>query len=256
MSKSYKLIREYPGSPKLETEVQIINGFYGTGFSSSNIPMSHVENNSEFWQEIIEKEYEILSFKIPGNDHWFATLEKNGMYGGWSEKHALSELNRGNWKIQSVKRLSDGEVFTVGDKVQTSMSLTINGFIIIDNELLIDPFEIIGTVALNGITKAKQPLFTTQDGVEIFEGNEFYFVPKHQFIIHWSKAYHKGYGNKIDVKYFSTKEKAEEYIIMNKPCLSINDVRQNFNWHSNSANLSSENTVKSLKLFIKQKVGL
>ena len=27
------------------------------------------------------------------------------------------------------------------------------------------------------------------------------------------------------LKYFSTKEKAEEYILMNKPCLSINDLQ-------------------------------
>lgn len=38
-----------------------------------------------------------------------------------------------------------------------------------------------------------------------------------------------GYGKKNESpnklhKHFSTKEKAEEYIIMNKPCLSINDV--------------------------------
>ena len=26
-------------------------------------------------------------------------------------------------------------------------------------------------------------------------------------------------------KYFSTKEKAEEYILLNKPCLSLNDIK-------------------------------
>jgi hypothetical protein len=52
-----------------------------------------------------------------------------------------------------------------------------------------------------------------------------------------------------DYIYFSTKEKAEEYIIMNKPCLSINDLRELFDYFEEGSN----NFIK-LTEFVKLKV--
>ena len=74
------------------------------------------------------------------------------------------------------------------------------------------------------VEKAKQPLFTTEDGVDIFENNtSIYILDK--FTIRHIK--HKDF-NVISkhVKYFSTKEKAEEYILMNKPCLSLKEIKE------------------------------
>jgi hypothetical protein len=178
--------------------------------------------------EEIKKDYEILSFQGLTSGKLIWTKQKNKLFsvscslnklGTHSEEYLLQE----GLKINSVKRLSDGEVFTVGDKVQTSMILTINSFIIINNELLINPFEIIGTVALNKITKAKQPLFTTEDGVDIFEGDIFYIAYEHKDLDATPCKANKHHG-KLLCKTFSTYEKAQEYILMNKPCLSINDL--------------------------------
>jgi hypothetical protein len=69
--------------------------------------------------------------------------------------------------------------------------------------------------------EVKPVIFITEDGVDIFEGNEVFIVNKF-----FSLGFSKGvkYNNHKDNKFFSTKEKAEEYIIMNKPCLSYNDI--------------------------------
>jgi len=70
----------------------------------------------------------------------------------------------------------------------------------------------------------KEKLFCTEDGVDIFEGDVYWknngWLNVKIFIAH----------NKMKVsdfnidKKFSTKEAAEEYVLMNKPCLSINNV--------------------------------
>ena len=48
-------------------------------------------------------------------------------------------------------------------------------------------------------------------------------------------------------KQFSTKEKAEEYIIMNKPCLSYNDVL-------NTVSIKNKNTFNTLKDLARLKI--
>ena len=78
----YKLIRTYPGSLKLNTIIEI-HPEQETGYYSENI---------QFWQEVIEKDYEILA-TVGDNDSLKQT-------------------------IYSVKRLSDGEIFTIGDTVK------------------------------------------------------------------------------------------------------------------------------------------
>jgi hypothetical protein len=89
---------------------------------------------------------------------------------------------------------------------------------------------------LNNVEKVKQPLFTTEDGVDIFKGDKTYYVfndltPECNsgFKCKWKvrggfyQNYQVNQGNEY-YKVFSTKEKAEEYILLNKPCLSINDI--------------------------------
>lgn len=162
-----------------------------------------------------------------------------------------SELLKSNiFKIHSVKRLKDGEVFTIGDK-------TTEGIIL--------KFELTaGTIGFytdthncwNGFgtwgKKVKQPLFTTEDGVNLYsDKDEVFSIERGCF-----ELFHTYYGKSIctyingwysqqfnnlthsahehsdavikDIKekfiFFSTKEKAEEYILMNKPCLSLNDL--------------------------------
>jgi len=264
MSKSYKLIKEYPGSPKLGTtlpENATINGniFYD---KESNPNRLYVDKFPKFWKKILEKDYEILSFIVNQSkgvlivgdivtkvgDGFKGTSSHNrGIIAGDSENEFLS---KDHWSIHSVKRLSDGEVFTIGDNCEFGILTRI--FLI----KYINGKDIIMTSTKNSnyscnilyLKKLKQPLFTTEDGVEIFEGDNIYTVHLDDWTIEYFEKLNKLDFTASNDKDFSTKEKAEEYIIMNKPCLSINDIKKTMD----VGNLDTGD----LKSLVKQKVGL
>lgn len=231
--KRYKLIREYPGSPRLGTEI-------------TQLECDSIECYPEFWEEVVEKDYEILSFKRNGNfmsieQKKLATLQKDGSYlhikllstiGGATLEFMLKNSF---YNIHSVKRLSDGEIFTVGDKInykvvstskrKRTLTSKINSFYIdLNNNLRVnfdlDRINTSTNCHLNDLLKVKNPLFRTEDGVEIFEGD------KTCWINNWTVTNFADWKRNNNEKelHFSTKEAAEEYILMNKPCLSLNDV--------------------------------
>jgi hypothetical protein len=248
----YKLIKTYPGSPELGTIIEEDKYPSGsiykvTPIVTHSFPANWIENNPEFWQEIVEKEYEILSYyakNISGKgDHyvdpdyiWYETSKGSDK---WSRKGHMTVpyrtyeiTNHNNYGIHSVKRLSDGEVFTVGDKINQKEQNCKNSLIESFNfnnkgDILVwvhnnKPEFKVG-LELSKITKSKQPLFTTEDGVEIFEGDEYCTVTE-QFSIFDFKAGKKHIQSYPNSKLFSTRKKAEEYVLMNKPCLSINEI--------------------------------
>ena len=152
----YKLIKLLPfeNSPKIgytsspnplvEDKVHYWNGNW---FNPENYP--------EFWEKVVEKNYEILSFI---SKEWciaqlsYFTCENNFT---------------GNdvWKIYSVKRLSDGEVFTIGDKTNFGLISKI----VINNNSLSFYFEQ-KSCGYNLQTLIKwKPLFTTEQRSEIEE---------------------------------------------------------------------------------------
>lgn len=250
----YKLIKSYPGSPRLGTEVifsethQIYN-FNGGDFYSE-LPKNQVENLPEFWEKVEEKTYQILKFNCVNSDKSLSDqsfeIQENGLYYWGASGYTLQQLlDRpfrgpfiGGFVIESVKRLSDGEVFTVGEEVDDwGTKRVITGF---SNETgwvtIPVVFDSYGKTDLTGIKKVKKPLFTTEDGVEKFEGD--LFVPVNvsvddadNYTIRGLNSEAKPYNTKIQeearkngVLWFSTKEAAEEYILMNKPCLSVKEV--------------------------------
>lgn len=90
----YKLVKTYPGSPKLNTVIDDEITTFGVSFAKNNL--NSIENHSEFWKPIIEKNYEILSY-----------CENKNIF---HIKDNSEILHRLNFKIHSVKRLSDGEI--------------------------------------------------------------------------------------------------------------------------------------------------
>jgi len=198
-----------------------------------------VEPSNKFWQEIIEKpkNYEILSFKRKSNGT-ITTKRANGLFlnikqegdGAYPEERDLDI-----WDIHSVKRLSDGEIFTVGDKINQEVQLCSNSIIesfnfdVKGNNIIAwvhntKPEFKVG-LQLATIQKVKQPLFKTEDGVDIFEGDNYYRI-----ISNWKTQQENaiGLGEHIyksdNIERFSTKKAADEYIFNNKPCLSLNDI--------------------------------
>jgi len=235
-----------------------------------------VEPSSEFWEEIVEKDYEILSF-INNSDPaiWKntpATLRADGKYrinddsDGWTLDCLLSvgvSVKSGHLKIHSVKRLNDGEVFTVGDEVKsihwTKGSSIIESFEIKDGKLRIlekgQNSDTSKWLSLECICKIKKSvLFTTEDGVDIYEGDIVHQVNKN--FEYYSYYWGIQHGNKgvpfENFKMFSTKEKAEEFIILNKPCLSINDV--NNCYLSPKLSPLHNNLTNNLKELVKSKL--
>jgi hypothetical protein len=219
-----------------------------------------------------------------------------------------------NCPIHSVKRLSDNEVFTVGDKVKIkSVNSNLEEEIIASFDFWL-PFiddlikykviglyndtntkiyendlcyvvskecgsSIIGEYKLDNIIMHYLPdrnlyfstkeaaqnhidsktLFTTEDGVNIKKGDKFYGVwkDKNSQASHLNSDYAtiailKSHSDGMFT--FSTKEKAEEYILYNKPCLSLNDIATIY-VTANSKNVKCEQAQKLLKL-VKEKLGV
>ena len=221
----YKLIKLLPfeNSPKIGyisephcTQKDGAHYWNGLWFNPENYP--------EFWELVVEKDYEIVSILLQRSDkHQIHNVSE---YKNTGYIEALLNCN-GN-KIHSVKRLSDSEIFTIGDKVvgyNNSIAKIKTIYLVGEISLNIGTDKSEG-FSLKNLKKIKKPLFTTEDGVDIFENNtSIYILDK--FTIRHIK--HKDF-NVISkyVKYFSTKEKAEEYILLNKPCLSLNDLKQFF----------------------------
>jgi hypothetical protein len=223
----YKLIKTYPGSPKtLGLEIHNNGPFWQSKFCVDNVEHFHKgfsefnpNQYPEFWEKVVEKDYEILTF-----------IQTEGISKGWvtppdyAKRNYDFYINNYVYKIHSVKRLSDGEIFTVGDNTTTGI---IKEFIFRDDCIGMVTCEHTSWVGIKVWRKVKQPLFTTEDGVDIYEGDIFYIAYEHKGLDARPCKANKHYG-KLLCKTFSTYEKAEEYKLLNTPCLSINDLKLKF----------------------------
>lgn len=252
----YKLKKEYPNSPEVGYVIEEKLHYGNWGFILNCFPL-YPEKYPEFWEKVVEQDYEILSFKPTdkhtGGVNQLITLQDVNYYryqynwasGGCTLDEMIVSVNKGYNSIHSVKRLSDGEVFTVGDFVDinnaigsSNKNLTITGFNIgnvlsvLTNDKINNKYA--GRKGFNisiAEHSKRKPLFRTEDGVDIYEGDYYwgvYICKTNPYLTNIyrtvSFASHKHYDR--DTKYFSTKEAAEEYILMNKPCLSINDINK------------------------------
>jgi len=72
--------------------------------------------------------------------------------------------------------------------------------------------------------KSKKPLFKTVDGVDIYNEMDYWTVSPINLLIapHTTKDFH--WGHYHGDKAFSTKDKAEQYVAMNKPYFSGQEI--------------------------------
>jgi hypothetical protein len=224
--KKIKLIKLYPGSPnnlgitltpKVDIDNNDANNFYweGSWFNPNHYP--------EYWEEIIEKDYEILSYIKKGSTTCTTTKRRGG------------ELHDEYWNIHSVKRLSDGEVFTVGDRVKVyehGSIKTITEIVVNDTKSLVKEGIWIrydyGSSHMTHAIKVEQPIFLTHDGKDIFAGDKVHYVNKvilcYSFLIPISSTI---FYSDINA-YFLTKEAAKDYIVLNSRALSLEDYENAF----------------------------
>ena len=90
-------------------------------------------------------------------------------------------------------------------------------------------------VSLNSIHHIKKPLFVTEDGVNIFKGDKAYECARNGKCYNKSNRFtplnserhnYTSIGKSWIV--FSTEKKAEEYILLNKPCICLKDLIEAF----------------------------
>ena len=202
----------------------------------SNKILARSKNNCicEFIEDlkhVVEQDYEILSFIAISKDSNGKPSDIN-----FDGKVQWSSDDNPNWykiddllkdkiyAIHSIKRLSDGEIFTIGDIViQTKPFVDNNRWTIKEFSLKDTRCFTIG-VNITCIKKVKKPLFVTEDGVEIYEiSNEnpyFQLTPEWYIYEIGNPLYER---RKID-KFFSTQTAAIEYRDLNKPKYSIQNI--------------------------------
>ena len=159
------------------------------------IPVELIENSCD-WEEIIEKrDYNNVCFEVCSRLYKI-TKNKEASTSEYSiEEYQHGKIERANWDWNNID-----ENFKTGIWKEVSLEQYMAQF--------------------------KKKLFTTEDGVDIFEGDSYYFVNK-RTLSHVNKnnvANDINGGNNISFVYFSTEQKAKEYIDMNLPKYSEKDV--------------------------------
>ena len=118
------------------------------------------------------------------------------------------------------------EIFTVNDIViYQNTKYTISNFSIIDNKMYVILIGISVPISIKEIQEVKDPMFTTEDGIDIYKGDSVYGVSTGFTGVFECDDLKK--AKKERWLKFSTEEKAREHLLMNKPCLSLKDI-QNF----------------------------
>lgn len=141
--------------------------------------------------------------------------------------------------IHSVRRISDNVVFSVGDKIDMDDcgAKPIDAFWVggkgkesghTENDIWISTNQKKGYgTLLQYASKPLQriPLFKTEDGKDMFLGDKHYLVDTDLWFVIEDIAANITNPNYWDSrKSFITEEAAKQYIILNKPCLSVSDV--------------------------------
>jgi hypothetical protein len=206
--KTYILIKTYPGFKVLGTRINCEDG------------TSYYTENPEFWKEVVELDYEILSYVKKDNPKCHTIKRRGG------ERH--DEF----WNIRVVKRLSDGEIFKLGDVIKTyknSPNHRINSISLATGQDSL--FQGIwirydgGSQQFSNTIKVKDKLFTTEDGVDIYMDDRFWFIERDGYRIFNVEAISSSGKNPL-TRYFSTEEAAQKYLLKNKECLSLDDIRR------------------------------
>lgn len=237
--KKFKLIKEYPGSPKLgvianDYRNSLQGQYYYTleeGYGQINKEL--VDGQTEYWEEIKEKTYEIMAYKTENGAIW----ERRGDNFYCEPFGAVIEetLTSVGVDIYSIKRLLDGKIFTIKDNTNygiiksfgTSSYFKDRIFIKFEGEQVCKYLD--ASIELNKFIP--KVLFTTEDGVGIKEGDKYFSVlePDWNYEIVEQECTNKGLSyQRPGIKHFSIKEKAEEYKLMNKNSLSINELQNIF----------------------------
>jgi len=114
MSKRYKLLNEVKTIPEW---VRIFPYLWGMDFADPKFGFEEVKEVSKDWEIFqLERKSDYCSYTLTKEKTFYLRANDEEFEMGYEE--GLSGIKEGWCTIKSVKRLSDGEVFTVGDVIE------------------------------------------------------------------------------------------------------------------------------------------
>lgn len=151
-------------------------------------------------------------------------VQMNDVTGGRVHAYNVDGCKYNKCTIHSVKRLSDNQVFSVGDEAKDGVRWNaeyskIKLFEVHGSDMAVtleDGSFILDIKYAKKLPPQPQKLFTTEDGKDIFSGDRYWFINDNNTIALPNMA-HEAISFPKKCKRFSTKEAAEEYIADNKP---------------------------------------
>ena len=227
--KKYRLIKNYPGCS------WTLNSICSNDFIWDNGKKVYLKNYPEFWEEVIEKDYEILSFKHKGSNHiWKNDSQLKDTFcivDGKAGFTSLEEINRYPkvYEIHSIKRLSDGKIFILGDIIKHNNNVAypigeLTKITIVNDTLFFESNRNYHGFNANMcfISKVQQPLFITEDGFPIYQGDTYWCVntAPHLWSIFQQTAKERTILNKTVIA-FKSVDLAQKYIDDNKPKVKL-----------------------------------
>lgn len=201
--RKFKLIKRYPLLDELGVEVSNCdspNWYYSkdkNGAVHLSLPPKEVENNPEFWEEITEKEWEVLEY----NNEFIPFRES---------------------AIKSIKRLSDGEIFTIGDKLSDDDG-EITGFEV--TEKFAGGLMVKHESGRTSILYAQKVSYvmTSIDGVKLYIGDRCYQVDD-DYRMH-NREVDKTTHLTVKVFTFANLCAAQNFVNENKPSISRRELK-------------------------------
>lgn len=225
----YKLKKKYPTLPvdwEVGILVEIDKTFYSLvdkKYRQHYLYIYDVENNPEYWEKVVEKDYEILSILLrKSTKHEKRIVDNND-----SEDYIISLINCDGNSIHSVKRLSDGEVFTVGDTTKEGKILDFDfpGSGKSECRYKIE-LQVLGgnwRMLAKAVKVVKVELGRTEDtGKPVYDGDKVFLLTSSWTCPEVVMSVNDYF--KTPPRLFEHKKKAEEWILFNKKSFSINDI--------------------------------
>lgn len=293
--KNYKLIKKYPSLPSdWELGMEVGMGDRNWGYSpcfmnyfDKCLETKEVENNPEFWELVEELCVPIgTKFKVEGSTIYTIYKKEDGRICiNWKENkegvsYSIKEINNlfraKIWEevkeyeildtcpiegaIYKIKRLSDDEVFTVGDYVQlgfsddtwwSSTNCKIKEIKIKNNVITFNIAENDSegdyTFSLDQWRKVKKVLHVSNDGVELYHGDTFFHVDSY-FNIGKGKINTSSFTPLKGIEVFSTQIAAKEWVYENKPEFSRKQIREVLNSNFDSLPCTLKRVKEKLEL--------
>lgn len=241
--KQYRLTEKYPSLPK-DWVVGMIVGQgdsncerasfspCSTFYDQAKIQYEEVVNNPKFWQLVME-EFEILEFSKRGVTVKFGDKFDNNLLNGYLESEHV---------IQKIRRLSDDQIFSIGDKCHLSNGNGNRNPILrfeIRNEnwglnKYRNKYRVVvfletrcnqewGPLEFDVLVKSNEPLFVTEDGFEVFDKETVLYLVNPKSLVEVCITAKQWDKTRLIFKNISN---AEKYIDENKPRYSKKQIKE------------------------------